>query len=230
MYHKGEDNMYKEEMSIKLLGRISLEYPDIDQNKLRNIIDEVVSNYRVEQEEKALVVQDDMQEKIWLYLSAKLTEGLSEKTLKEYKRELLRFSNYMRKDVDKISAMDIRLYLATITKERNLKNTSLGEVLFKLKSFFNWLASDGYISKSPTINIKQPKCEKKLRNALTEEQLEKLRDACETLKQRALVELFFASGIRLEELSQLNNNDIDWANMSIRIRKGKGKKERVTFY
>jgi integrase/recombinase XerD len=74
--------------------------------------------------------------------------------------------------------MDIRLYLSTIQEERKLQNTSLGEILFKIKSFFNWLAGDRYIVISPTINVKQPKTEKKLRNALSEEQLEKLRDAC----------------------------------------------------
>ena len=82
--------------------------------------------------------------------------------------------------------------------------------------------------KNPTAKIKTPKTPKRLREGLTIEELELVRESCETIRQRALIEVFYSTACRLSELSSLNIKDINWQDMSV-IVFGKGSKERKVF-
>lgn len=107
--------------------------------------------------------------------------------------------------------------------------SSIAKKLSVLKSFFSWLADEEIIQKDPTRRIKSPKKEKRLPNALTIEELEMLREACTTYRERSLVEVLYATGGRLSEVQALNRNDIDWQNKSAKII-GKGNKERDVYF
>jgi integrase/recombinase XerD len=90
------------------------------------------------------------------------------------------------------------------------------------------MEDEEYILKSPMRKIKSIKPEKRLRKALTLEELEKIRDTCNTFRERALLEFFYSTGCRLEEVMKLNKNDIDWQDLSTKVI-GKGNKERTVF-
>lgn len=109
--------------------------------------------------------------------------------------------------------------------QNSLKNTSIETEKSILKSFFGWLEDEEYIVKSPARKIKPTKVEKRLRNALDDEELEKLRDACKTPRQRALLEFIFSTGCRLSEVVNVNISDINWDECSLKVI-GKGNKER----
>ena len=123
--------------------------------------------------------------------------------------------------------MDIRRYLAWYTK-KGVKNSTLATIISALKSFFGWLENEEYISKSPMRKIKNIKVEKRVRKALNREELEMLRDACRTLREKALVEFFYSTGCRLDEAQKLNIADVDWSNGKVMVI-GKGDKERPVY-
>ncbi|EPY2286116.1 site-specific tyrosine recombinase/integron integrase [Clostridium sporogenes] len=216
----------KEEVVIKLVGKLSLEFPEIDQLKVRTIIEEVLYKYRVLPEETGLVTSD-IEEKLQIYLASKKLDGLSKKTLKNYEYNLLIFASHLRKPLAAINTMDLRMFLAVRCK--NMKATSVNGQISILKSFFGWLADEEYIPKNPAKKLKQTKEPKRLRHAMTEEEIENLRQACKTEREKALVEFLISTGCRLSEIVGVDKLDIDWHEMSLTV-VGKGNKERKVYF
>jgi len=171
-------------------------------------------------------VNHQIAEKVRLFLAAKKLEGASIYTLKGYGLELKIFGQYFTKDVDQISTSDIRWYLSQFP---NHKASTIGRKLAVLKSFFAWLTDEEIVPRDPARKIKYPKGSKRLPKALTIEELELLREGCQTLRDRALVEFLYHTGCRLSEVYGLNRSDINWQEQSARV-VGKGNKERVVFF
>ncbi|NLW92894.1 MAG: tyrosine-type recombinase/integrase [Syntrophomonadaceae bacterium] len=167
----------------------------------------------------------DIREKVDQFLSAKRLEGLSEYTISGYQLELRIFAGHVPKPIDEIDTGDIRDYLSRFD---HLKMSSISKKLSVLKSFFGWLADEEIITKDPARRIKPPKKEQRLPKALTIEELEMLREACRTPRERAMVEVFYATGGRLSEIQALNKGDIDYQAMAARV-VGKGNKEREVY-
>lgn len=220
--------MRKEEAIIRIIGKLDLMYGNvIDQRKVREVIEGVLYDYDLNPAERGLVVLNDMRDKILLYLATKKLDGLSMRTLESYSRHLNRFSYYMQKNVEDITTMDVRMHLANYAKT-GVKNTTLGTETDILRGFFRWLEDEEYIYKSPMRKIKPIKTEKRIRKALTTEEMELLREGCKTYRQRAILEFFYSTGCRLDEVVNVNKSDIDWSNMQLRVI-GKGNKERTVY-
>lgn len=213
-----------DEIVIKILGKATLEVPEIDQLKLRSILEEVLYDYDIQPKTTALVLASDMQDKMVMFLATKKLDGLSNISLYNYGLHLRRFSQFINKNVVDITTMDIRRFMAYLMQQ-GLKNTSIETEKSILKSFFNWLESEEYIVKSPARKIKPTKTEKRLRKALDDEELERLRDACKTPRQRALLEFIFSTGCRLSEVVGADIADLNWGECSLKV-VGKGNKER----
>ncbi|AJE10163.1 site-specific tyrosine recombinase/integron integrase [Clostridium botulinum] len=216
----------KEEVVIKLVGKLSLEFPEIDQRKVRTIAEEVLYKYRVLPEETGLVTSD-IEEKLQIYLASKKLDGLSLKTLKNYQYNLAIFADHLRKPLGTITTMDLRMFLAVRCK--NMRATSVNGQISILKSFFGWLADEEYIPKNPAKKLKQTKEPKRLRHAMTEEEVELLRQASKTDREKALVEFLISTGCRLSEVVGVNKDDINWYEMSLNVI-GKGDKERKVYF
>ncbi len=167
----------------------------------------------------------DIRQKVDQFLAAKRLEGLSELTLEGYALELRIFAEHIAKPVEDITTGDIRAYLGRFS---HLKMSSIAKKLSVLKSFFGWLSDEEIISRDPARRIKPPKKEQRLPKALTIEELEMLREACKTYRERALIEVLYATGGRLSEIQALNKNDINYQTMSARVI-GKGNKEREVY-
>jgi integrase/recombinase XerD len=146
-----------------------------------------------------------------LFISAKRLEGLSSITLDNYLLELSMFADIVKKRAEDIATADVRMYLS---QDGNLKMSTIRKKLSILKSFFSWLASEEYIKRDPTTKLKAPKDEYRLPKALSIEELEMLREACETVRQRVFLEVLYANGCRLSEVHGLNKADINQQNMS----------------
>ncbi|NEZ94009.1 integrase [Clostridium botulinum] len=216
----------KEEVVIKLVGKLSLEFPEIDQRKVRTIAEEVLYKYRVLPEETGLVTSD-IEEKLQIYLASKKLDGLSLKTLKNYQYNLAIFADHLKKPLGTITTMDLRMFLAVRCK--NMRATSVNGQISILKSFFGWLADEEYIPKNPAKKLKQTKEPKRLRHAMTEEEVELLRQASKTDREKALVEFLISTGCRLSEVVGVNKDDINWYEMSLNVI-GKGDKERKVYF
>lgn len=217
----------KEELIIRVLTKASNFMSEEQVKNLRMVLDEELYHYTITSECTDLVITENMPGKVMLFLAAKKLDGMSIHTIKNYGFILRRFCNTIHKDIEQITSMDIRMFLALRSKE-GLKNSSMAATIAALKSFFSWLENEEYIIKSPMRKIKNIKCEKRLRKALSREELEMLRDAAKKLREKALLELFYSTGCRLDEIQKLNISDIDWNNNQVRVI-GKGNKERIVF-
>lgn len=216
----------KDEVIIKLVGKLSMEFPELDQLKVRAIAEEVLYKYDVLPQETGLVVSD-IEDKLQMYLAVKKLDGLSDKTLYNYRLNLLAFAGFINKPIAAVNVNDIRMYLAV--KSRGMKASSLNGIISTLKSFFGWLYNEEYIPKNPMTKIKQTKEPKRVRHAMTEEEVELLRQACKTDRERALIELLISTGCRLSEVVGMNKEHVSWYEMSMFVI-GKGNKERKVYF
>jgi len=216
----------KSEAIIKIIGKLSMECPELDQLKAREVIEEVLYQYDVVQPETSLVISD-IDEKIVWYLQVKKMEGLSDKTLHNYQLNLNLFANCLRKPVNMVTKEDMRRFLAVRCKD--MAATTTNTQISTLKSFFNWLDEEDYIEKNPMRQIKSTKVPGRLRTALTDEEVENMRQACITDREKALVEFMISTGCRLSEIIGVDVEDINWSEMSLRVI-GKGNKEREVLF
>jgi integrase/recombinase XerD len=198
----------------------------INAEKMKSIISRVITKYNVTKAE-IMEGKTDIADKIDLYIAAKRLDGLSLLTLDGYRLELNIFANKINKNVHEISAADIRVYLSELPS--TLKMSTVGQKLTILKSFFVWLTGEEILQRDPTKKLKAPKVEKRLPKALSIEELEILRESCKTVRQRAFIEVMYATGCRLSEIHDLNISDIDFTKMSTNVI-GKGNKEREVYF
>jgi integrase/recombinase XerD len=224
----GGIKMLSEEVVIKLIGKLTLMYPSINQLEVRDMMEEVLNDYEIGCKEKSLV-KSDLPERIQYYLAVKRLDGRSEKTLKNYNLDLLQMADYIVKPINMITTTDLRIYLATIKNTKKLKDTTMETKINNLKAFFSWLKSEDIITKDPSEKIAHPKVDKNLRKSLSVEELERLRDACDTTRRRAMVEFMFSTGLRVEEFHNVNKSDLNWDNGTLVV-KGKGRKERLVYF
>ncbi|TQR14611.1 integrase [Psychrobacillus lasiicapitis] len=170
-------------------------------------------------------LEDDMKDKINLFISSKRLEGLAEVTLIGYERELKLFADSVSKATVQIQTPDIRNYLASL---KSVKNATVGKKLDVFRSFFGWMVKEEILLRDPTAKIKNPKKGKRLPKGLSVEELELAREVCETKRERAMLEVFYSTGCRLSELASMDIDRIDKQDMSTTVI-GKGNKERKVY-
>lgn len=215
----------KDEVIIKLIGRLSVEFQELDfqaQVKIRAIAEEVLYKYDVLPQENALVASD-IEDKLQMYLAVRKLEGLSEKTIKNYQYELLNFANHLRKPLAAINVTDLRMFLAVRCK--NLKPGTTNTIMSYLKTFFSWLHNEEYIPTNPSSKLKPTKEPKRVRQALSKKEIEQLKLACTTKREKAITSFLYATGCRLSEIVNINKSDINWAERTLFVI-GKGNKQR----
>lgn len=198
--------------------------PDVDVQKLVVRLEELFGNYRIERKQD-VDVAEDMSEKVDMFIDAMRIEGLSELTLEGYQRDLSLFDKFVNKATVQVTTADVRKYLAA---NKDNAMSTIGKKLTILKSFFGWLVKEELLLRDPTARIKNPKIPKRLPKGLSIEELEKIRENCLSLRQRALVEFMYSTGCRLAEVASIKRSDVDYQNMSVNVI-GKGDKERTVF-
>lgn len=162
-----------------------------------------------------------------------LEKGLSENTLSAYRSDLQQFNSWLEKQkssIRKASTENINQYLVHCHKKSYSARTS-ARILSVLKRFYRWGLRENLITNDPTLNISSPKLAKPLPISLSEEEVEKLLQAPNTdkpigMRDRVLLELVYATGLRVSELVKLTLQQIDMQLGLVRIL-GKGGKERI---
>ena len=194
----------------------------------REKITAALSGYTVGKEDAA--GRNDLQRRLEQFLTVKKIDGLSAKTLKNYREMLGTFIRQVDKATSKITVDDIRDYLGYLDRERHLCNNSIQTHINVLRSFFGWTTMEGITKRNPMLKIKSLKIDRlNSRHALTPEELERLRDACVSYKDKALVEFLVSSGCRLGEVVGIQLDDIDWRARSVTVM-GKGGKARTVYF
>jgi len=160
-----------------------------------------------------------------------IEKNASQYTIINYKIDLKEFNHSLKqKPLENITHVDVRLFLAHM-KERNISKRSTARKMSCLRSFFKFLCREGYIKSNPASGLRTPKLQKKLPLFLDTNEVVKLIESPDLsdvygLRDRAVLETLYSSGIRVGELVGLNKENIDFISGVIKVY-GKGKKERL---
>ncbi len=160
-------------------------------------------------------------------------KGLSKNTLKAYSSDLIKFADYLEENklsFDKINRKDIENFVLSL-KDHKLEPTTIYRVIAAIKSFYKYLVLHGFLSNNPVKIVRFPKLWKKLPEVLTQTEIEKILNAPNTkdiidIRDRSILELMYATGMRVSEVVGLKVNDID-IDLGILKCYGKGGKERI---
>ena len=161
-----------------------------------------------------------------MFLEAKRIEGCSERTLQYYRITVEKMLNCISDPIRKISTEDIRTYLSDYQKNNNCSKVTVDNVRRNISSFFSWLEEEDYILKSPMRRIHKIKTKQPVKEIITDEAIEKLRDGCTCTRDIAMIDLLYSTGMRVGELVKLNISDINFEEREC-IVFGKGDKDRL---
>ena len=169
------------------------------------------------------------QEYLTKFLEAKKIEGCSERTIKYYKVTVEQLLRKVLDPIRKVTTEQMREYLVDYQKINNCGKTTIDNVRRNISSFFSWLEEEDYILKSPMRRIHKIRAEKLVKNVITDEDIERLRDGCDCLRDVAMIDLLYSTGIRVGELVRLNRSDINFSERECVVF-GKGDKERRVYF
>ena len=166
----------------------------------------------------------------------KYNRNYSDNTIISYEKDIKEYLLYLQReclDMYDVKYSDIRLLLDYYDKEK-LKNYSIRRKISSLKGFYKYLTREGKIDDNPFSYVTLPKCEKKLPQYLNYNEVIEMFETVDTsnllgLRNRLIIELLYATGVRVSELVNIKINDIDINNRSIKVI-GKGNKERIVFF
>ena len=199
---KGDTNM--EEKIVAVLNEMS-EYLSIAQMKK---LQEVIIKTFAENE----VAKTDIpnEEFLKMFLAAKRIEGCSERTIEYYQATVMHLLSKIETNVRKVTTEEIREYLSEYQKWNNCSNVTVDNIRRNISSFFSWLEEEDYILKSPMRRIHKIKTKTVVKNVISDEDIEKLRDNCKEKIDLAIIELLYSTRIREGELVNLNIDDDDY--------------------
>lgn len=164
-----------------------------------------------------------------MFIAAKRIEGCSEKTLKYYESTIRRMMDGISKPIQEIETDDLRGYLAKYQKERGSSKVTVDNIRRIFSSFFGWLEDEDHILKSPVRRIHKVKADKPIKETLSDESLELLRDACVEIRDLAMIDLLASTGMRVGELVKLNREDVNFQERECVVF-GKGGSERLVYF
>lgn len=221
-------------MKDKLLSdietRLSLQFDAETREKVMHSIISALGDYEVTEKITDMVVRhEDINAKIMKrYVACMRINGMAEGTVQQYVRTLNALADTIGKRYTEMSAYDVRFFLGE-AKERGNKNSSVENQRAYISSFFKWMHSEEMIERNPCEKIKPIKVEKEIRLPFTAVEIDRLRTACKGPAERAIIETLLSSGIRREELCNLKVTDVDLERLTLRVRRGKGGKDRQTY-
>jgi site-specific recombinase XerD len=164
-----------------------------------------------------------------MFISSKHVEGCSANTLKYYESTIECLFIDLQKDIKDITTNDLRLYLATYQNKKNSSKVTIDNIRRIFSSFFSWLEDEDYILKSPVRRIHKVRTNTLVKEVISDENLEILRDSCSEIRDLAMIDLLASTGMRVGELVKINRLDIDFHERECVVF-GKGNKEREVYF
>lgn len=163
------------------------------------------------------------------FISAKKLEGCSDKTLVYYRSTIEHLFETVDIMAYHIETANIRQYLVNYQELKGSSKVTIDNMRRIFSSFFSWLEDEDFIAKSPVRRIHKVKTDTLVKDVLTDEQLEQLRDICEEKRDLAMIDLLTSTGIRVGEMVKLNRKDINFHERQCVVF-GKGSKERMVYF
>ncbi len=221
-------------MKEKLIQEISNAMTDVlsmeQMAQLNGVLLQIVSKYTIEADGEK--TQEDVTNNARLlevFLSAKQVEGCTTPTIKYYSSTIRQLFKKMPKRVIDYTTEDIRAYLAVFQRKNKSSKVTIDNIRRIFSSFFAWLEEEDYIIKSPVRRIHKVKTGTQVKEVLSDENLEHLRDHCVKKRDLAIIDLLASTGMRVGELVKLNREDVNFNEREC-IVFGKGNKERIVYF
>lgn len=212
-----------EEKLVKILNEMA-EYLSVPQmKKLQEVLLKTLTEVTIQQE------KIENTEYLTLFLDAKRIEGCSERTLQYYKVTVEHMLTKISTPIRKMTTDEIRTYLVEYQKCGGCSKVTIDNIRRNISSFFSWLEEEDYILKSPMRRIHKIKTKTVVKEVISDENMERMRDACSELRDLAIIDLLYSTGIRVGELVRLNIADVNLEQRECVVF-GKGDKERKVYF
>ena len=212
-----------EEKLVKIINEMA-EYLNVSQmKKLQEVL---LKNFSENEPEKEEISNNEY---LKLFLDAKKIEGCSERTVQYYRTTIERFFISITTPIRKVTTEQIRHYLVDYQQINNCSKVTVDNVRRNISSFFSWLEEEDYILKSPMKRIHKIKTKQQVKETTSDEAIEQLRDNCNCIRDLAIIDLLYSTGIRVGELVNLDISDIDFDARECVVF-GKGDKERKVYF
>ncbi len=217
------ENINMEEKIVLIINEMA-DYLNVSQmKKLQEVLLQTFSENKIRKEETSN--SDYLQ----LFLDAKKIEGCSSRTIQYYCSTIERMLQNIEQPIRKISTEEIRKYLVDYQKINNCSKVTVDNIRRNISSFFSWLEEEDYILKSPMRRIHKIKTKQPVKEIISDEAIELLRDSCDCSRDLAMIDLLYSTGIRVGELVNLNISDVDFEARECVVF-GKGDKERKVYF
>lgn len=164
-----------------------------------------------------------------MFLDAKRIEGCSERTLQYYRVTVERLLQTVTTPIRKICTEEIREYLSGYQQINGCGKVTVDNIRRNISSFFSWLEEEDYILKSPMRRIHKIKTKQPVKEIISDEAIEQLRDHCTCVRDLAMIDLLYSTGMRVGELVNLNIADVNFEARECVVF-GKGDKERRVYF
>lgn len=199
--------------------------------QLNECLNSILNEFEVFKKDNILLADESKENRELLvsFLSAKQIEGCSEKTIDYYRNMISRMLESVNLKIESITTDDLRKYLADYKNQSNASKSTIDNIRRVLSSFFSWLEDEGYISKNPVRRIHRIKTKRVVKEVLSDENFEVLRDKCDNIRDLAMIELLASTGIRVGELVNLNIDDVLFSERECVVL-GKGDSERIVYF
>jgi integrase/recombinase XerD len=221
-YHEKECADMEEKL-VNILNEMA-EYLSVSQMKK---LQEVLLNNLVSEPAKQTEISN--KDYLKLFLDAKRIEGCSERTLQYYKVTVEHMFQKLSTPLRKMTTDEIRTYLVDYQKDGRCSKVTVDNIRRNISSFFSWLEEEDYILKSPMRRIHKIKTKTVVKDVISDESIEKMRDACKEIRDLAIIDLLYSTGIRVGELVRLNIDDVKLEQRECVVF-GKGDKERRVYF
>lgn len=221
-------------MIEKLLENVVNEMlPHLDERQMEQLKNVLYINFhsvevKEEHYELADTGIDGDEAKIRMFVASKKAVNRQTNTLKQYTREIYNMLDFLGKRLEDITGMDLRYYYGVMRERRGIKMSTMQTRLHYLSSFWDFLITEELVHSNPVKKVGLLKLEKTIKKPYTAEEMEALRVNCTELRDRALVEFLYSTGVRVSEAASLNVGDIEMGRQEL-IVYGKGSKERKTY-
>ena len=213
----------------EVLHRLFKDLTPEQEKKLETTLYIVLNKYDiVEKSTELAVIEKSWEEDLARFIERKRIAGKSDTTLERYDYVMRKVLTYINKPIKDVTEGDLNDFIEKYKMFRTVSNSTLEGVRLCISSFFTWHHERGYIPKNPARGVDPIKCPKKLKKAYTDEELEKIRRQCEHIRDMAIVEFLYSTGVRISEMCALNRDDVHIGTKEIIIY-GKGAKEREVY-
>lgn len=207
--------------------------PHLDQSQLEHLTNVLYVNFHGKKliEECTEIMPsgiDGDEAKVRMFIASKKAINLQDNTLKQYSREIYHMLDFLGKRIEDITGMDLRYYYGVMREKHNIKMSTMQTRLHYLSSFWDFLTTEELVHTNPVKKVGLLKVEKIIKKPYSAEEMEALRSGCRNIRDRALIEFLYSTGVRVSELVSLNVGDIKMGKQELYVY-GKGNKERKTY-